>query len=337
MDSEKFLKVKKWQDCFNSISNIELRITAIFTILNCPNQTCRKSLLHERILYFLKVRTSQNPKEEFRKSIDKIISQLIASKVFKEYNKGKEHPRVKFDKTKTDIFEDYLRKYFKSEITKDIVQTKVNNKSFSVSSGNSNFSLFDQNLYPHHEIINKDVCTSFIEKDEESEKDYWTENENDEVEEDLLDRFINETLPELDNRFEEILTPKTHLNIKENIVNHFLKSSNIQIEEDFSEIRIRLMGNIESLVTIEIDLISNCLYCNVVLEYLTESINPILKSISKNYSNTTFCIDDYNGKESFFLKQRIDISRYNTFEVKSIVESLLKTTRIVTSIIEKHL
>ena len=337
MDSEKFVKTKNWQDCFNSLSNIELKIAAIFTMLNNPNQTCRKSLLYKRILYFLKVRTSQNPKEEFKITIDKIISQLIAAKVFKEYNKGKEHPRVKFDKTKTDILENYLRKYFRSEITKDTASNKTLSRSSNKSRSDSNFSLFEQDYFPSNQNTKKDELTRLIESDNETNEDYRTENENDELDEDLLDRFIDDTLPELDDYIEEKSTPKNHVNIKESIVNHFSKSQNIQIEEDFSEIKIRLTGNIESLALIEIDMISNCLNCNVIVEYFNEAINSILKSISKNYSNTTFCIDDYNGKESFFLKQRIDISRYNDFEVISIVESLLKTTRIVTSSIEKHL
>lgn len=125
MDSEKFLKTRKWQDCFNSLSDLEMKIATIFTILDCPNQTCRKTLLYKRVLHYLGVRTSQNPKLEFKKSIDKTISQLITLKIFKEYNKNKEHPRVKFDKSKAEQLEIYLRRYFKSELPRNNATSRL--------------------------------------------------------------------------------------------------------------------------------------------------------------------------------------------------------------------
>lgn len=338
MDSEKFLKTKKWQDCFNSLTNIELKIAAIFTILlNCPNQTCRKSLLHKRILYYLRVRTSQNPKEEFRKSVDKIMSQLISSKIFKEYNKSKEHPRIKFDKTKTEVFENYLRKYFKNEMTRNLVQNRTMTKSVNKSHIDSNISLFDQEDFSSLDINQNDALSNLIENDIESDESYETENYNDESDEDLLDRFINDDLPELDDFIEEKSAPKTSENLKEKILSHFTQATNVEVEEDFSEIKIYLNGNIDCIAIIEIDIISNSINCNVVVEYLGEAIYSILKSISMGYSNITFCIAEYNSKESFFLKHRIDITRYNEVEVISIIESLLKATRIVIKSIEKHL
>lgn len=337
MDSEKFLKTKKWQNCFNSLSNIELKIAAIFTILNCPNQTCRKSLLHKRILYYLKVRTSQNPKEEFRKSVDKIISQLISSKIFKEYNKSNEHPRIKFDKTKTEVFENYLRKYFKNQVTRDLVQNRTNTNSVNKSRIDSNISLFEQESFSPLNIDKNDALSNLIENDIESNESYETENYNDESDEDLLDRFIDDDLPELDDYIEEKPTPKTSENLKEKILTHFAQSANIRVEEDFSEIRMSLKGNVDCIIIIEIDIISNSLNCNVVIEYLSEATDSILKSMSKGYPNITFCIDEYNSKESFFLKHRIDITRFNEIEVISIIESLLKATKIVITSIEKHL
>jgi len=336
MDSEKFLKTRKWQDCFNSLSDLEMKIATIFTILDCPNQTCRKTLLYKRVLHYLGVRTSQNPKLEFKKSIDKTISQLITLKIFKEYNKNKEHPRVKFDKSKAEQLEIYLRRYFKSELPRNNATSRLVDLSKKAQNNNLEFSLFEQESIEEDKIPSLD---SYLEDELETDETYEIENSNDDIDESLLDRFLDDELPEISEIAQQKSDSKNTSipNIKEKIINHFSKVLNLKIEDDFSEIIINLNGNVETFAIIEIDQLSNSLNCFVVIEYLGESTKQILKALSKSYTNITLCIDEYNDKEVFSLKQKIDITRYNELEIISIIESLLKTSRIVTTIIEKHL
>lgn len=335
MDSERFLKLKNWQDCFNSLSDLELKIATIFTILLCPNHTCRKTLLHKRVLHFLNVRTSQSPKIEFKKSIDKTISQLIVGKIFREYNKTKEHPRVKFDKTKTELFEGYLRRLFKDEeLTKRTISNPVDTISnvYNISNG---ISLFENDSFENEDRSNYD---ELFDNDLETDESYDIENSIDEMDENLLDKFLDDELPEIiENVPQRHDSVKSSYNIKEKILLHFSQIKNITVDDDFSEIKINMNGNIETIAIIEIDQLSNSLNCYVKIEYLFESTNPILKALSKSYTNITLCIDNINDKEVFLLKQRIDITRYNEQEIISLIETLLKTSRIVTNLIEKHL
>ena len=116
VDIDKFLTSKNWQTEFNSLGNTDLKISAIFAIIKCPNFTCRKTLLFKRVLLLLSVRTSQRPKEEFQRSFDKILNQLISNRIFREYNKTQEHPRVKFNlNSNKEYLNSLLKKYYKTE------------------------------------------------------------------------------------------------------------------------------------------------------------------------------------------------------------------------------
>ena len=116
IEIENFLQSKNWQEEFNSLSNLELKIAAICTSLNCPKRTCRKDLFFKLVLHFLKVRTSQTPKEDFKRIFNKVLNQLISQRIFREYNRNKPHPRVKYDKyPHSEHLISLLNKYFAIE------------------------------------------------------------------------------------------------------------------------------------------------------------------------------------------------------------------------------
>jgi hypothetical protein len=325
MDPEDFFyKSINWQERFNELTTLELTLMAIIALLNCPNDSCRTNVLYERGLKHFKIRTSRGPKEEFKKSFNKILKKLISKKVFKEYNKTK-IPRVKINELEQrDNFLKLLKRYHKSYLNKSQSEISFIEDTSSVKQNNFMTNTTDSESLPRN---NEDLenLTQDSNSDEESDA--------------FLDDLLDDGIPELESEqyTQRISTQNINMpEIKKRIKSHYEKIDVINIKEVYPDFKLIVSGDVDIEIFVEFKPKNN-LQLKCFIDFFPDAAIEILKLFGKNNFNATLCVEDFYPKEYYVIKQNIDVSIYETDEVISIIDNLIKTARYTSQLIAKFL
>lgn len=326
MDPEDFFyKSIKWQEKFNELSTLELTLMAIITLLNCPNDSCRTNVLYEKALKHFKIRTSRRPKDEFKKSFNKILRNLISKKVFKEYNKTK-IPRVRIiELEQRDNFHRLLRRYNKSYSSKFQAEISFLKDTSLVKKDNYTPS----NTESENLSINIEDSTSL-------DQDLNTDDESSTFIDDLLDDGIPELESEQNTQNISELSHNIPT-IKKTIKSHYENIDVIDIKEVYPDYKLIINGDVLDIeILIEFKLKNN-IQLKCFIDFFPDAAIEILKLFGKNNFNATICVEDFHPKEYYVIKQNIDANIYNTDEIISFIDNLIKTARYTIQLITKYL
>lgn len=342
VDIDKFLTSKKWQTEFNSLGNTDLKLSAIFAIIKCPNFTCRKTLLFKRVLLLLSVRTSQGPKEEFQKKFNKILNQLISNRIFIEYNKTQQYPRVKFNlNSNKEYLNILLKKYYKTEHNP---VNKIERLKVVYNQSHPHGSAHDKNqnsLFKTEEdeyLENKNEIIEQIDTDEDFENEQ--EESQDDNDENLLDRFITDDIPDLENEISNSLINVSinSSDIKELVKMHFAQIPFVRVEEEYPELKLIFDNNtIGFSILIDIDTLKKVVSLKVIIELYEKAAVDILKLWGKVNRDAAICIEEYRLKDHYVIKRKVDLKRYNNEEIISLVDDMIRAAKQICITIEKHL
>lgn len=321
-----FYNSVKWQEKFNELSTIELTLMAIISLLNCPNGSCRTNVLYERALKQFNVRTSRKPKEDFKKSFNKIIRNLISKKVFREYNKKNPHPRIKINEIEQrDNFHRLLRRYHKAYMSK--AQSEISFIKNTSSDEHKNLTTISTET---------DDYSLKIDENDAFNQDFNSDDESNS----FLDDLLNDEIPELETEQNIQKHSEQNLNIseiKDIIKAHYNKIDVIDIKEVYPDYKLILKGDVLDIeILIEFKL-KNSIHLKCFIDFLPDAAIDILKLFGKNNFDATICVEDFHPREYYVIKQNIDITIYDDIEIISLIDNLIKTARYTSQIISRFL
>ena len=348
IDIDRFIRSKNWQTEFNSLHQNELVIASIFTMLTCPNYTCRKKILFQRVLHLLKVRTSRGPKEEFKASFNRALQKMInPMRIFKEYNLGQPHPRIKFirNESSLDALDICLKKYYKDLERINGLQFPVNRTDHMQNT----IPIIFPN--PSEPVINE--IDEYIEDDEEDDSDIEiisgpdSENQSEDsiVELDLLDKYITEDWPDIDSsaltlHSRQSIGSRVSMNfesLKTTIVSHFESVANFTVEDEYPELKISYtQKRYEMFLLLRIDKLEEELLIKSFVQLEEKEADDILRIWGSISKNSAICIEKYRIQEYYVVRQYVDLRRYAIEEVVPIIDDVIRTSKAISDILYEY-
>jgi hypothetical protein len=354
IDKDKFLKSKDWQAEFNSLTNTERKIAIILSILECPYRTCRSNKVFQKVLHFLGVRTSQRPKELFRRQINNNLRQLTKNRVIKEYNKNKKYPRVKYNNnpTNNELLNTLLRKYYGTQDSQDANFGNVKNDYTQIHPGTVDHSEVN---FDNESEVTKSAEKNKPEKNEKfnifdvpAEDDKGIvemDNSNEKSVETPLDQYIDfDDIPDLEsenNNKEKLLRvndiPDINI-LKQTILSYYSEIPDIIIEEPYPDIKLILEDQaIDCSIIIDIDASQKLVILKGYVKFYDKAVIDILKYWPNNEFIAAIGIEEHVGKEKFVIKQRVDLISFNQQEITSLIDNIIRAVKSICAIIEQHL
>lgn len=348
MDVDRFIRSKNWQTEFNSLNKNELVIASIFTILTCPNYTCRKEILFQRVIHLLKVRTSRGPKEEFKESFNRALQRMInPMKIFKEYNVGQPHPRIKFIKNESslDALDSCLKKYYKDLERKKGIQLKLNQqdnrqKTIPLIFANSNDKKIDEIEEEIQDGEEDDKDINLI-SGSDSENQSW--DSKDEL--DILGNYITEDWPDIDSpatnlQPDQSISLRNSLNfenLKTTIVSHFESVANFTVEDEYPELKISyIQKRYGMFLLLRIDKLEQELIIKSFVELEEREAADLLRIWNSISKNSAICIERYRIQEYYVVRQYVDLKRYAIEEVVPIIDDVIRTAKAISDTLYEY-
>lgn len=350
MDVDRFVRSKNWQTEFNSLNQNELVIASIFTLLTCPNYTCRKKIVFQRVLHLLKVRTSRGPKEEFRTSFNRVLQKMInPMKIFKEYNSGQPHPRVKFIKSDSslDALDMCLKKYYKDleriNGLKNLLNRPIANQNglpinFKTESKSEQLE-FDEDIEDDFEEEESEI-------DIDAELEVENEVENNNIEIDLLGQFILDDLPELEPKPQDSILQNAkpignRLDLKElknSIVSYFEELEYFEVHNSYPYLKIKyryLKYNFK--MHFDFNKLDQSIIIKSFIDLEEREAEGLLRNWSRVARETFLSIEQYRTQEYFVINRNLNLKRYEDEEVIPVIEDVIRTSKDVCNILYKYL